>query len=373
MPTAKPDLKQRKHRQIFEELLRAINSGQYGEGQRLPSEAELVQGFGASRPTVARALRDLEYKGLVVRRAGSGTYVRSADRSQARVFGLLIPGLGDTEIFEPICKGMATAAQRVSDDALLWGNAAFSAVAPEAEAERLCEHYVARQVSGVFFAPLELTSAMDEVNHRISAALERAGIPAVLLDRDLEKYPRRSRHDLIGIDNRRAGYTVTEHLLRQGCRRIVFVGRPHSAATVDARIAGYREALSCRDLVPSPDWVQRIDPDNRDAVRNVLAGIRPDGFVCANDFTAAHLMASLEALGKRIPDEIRLVGMDDVKYASLLRVPLTTVHQPCVELGMAAVSAMLERIARPGMPARDILLDFQLIVRGSCGSLEQTA
>ncbi len=299
--------KQRKHKQIFAELHLAIQSGQYAEGQRLPSEADLVEKYGASRPTVARALRDLEYRGLVERRAGSGTYVRSTNGGKALVFGLLIPELGETEIFEPICKGMA-AARQPSDYSLLWGSSTLSPGAKESQSEQLCSHYIDRRVSGVFFAPLELTPAMDEVNCRISEALDRAGIPVVLLDRDLYAYPRRSQYDLVGIDNRRAGYVVTEHLLKLGCRRIVYIGRPHSAPTVDARIAGYREALADHNIPYESGFVQRFHPSDTDSVRQLLNDVRPDGFVCANDYTAGHLMASLDVLGVRVPDQVRIVG-----------------------------------------------------------------
>jgi DNA-binding LacI/PurR family transcriptional regulator len=368
MPINTPKQSQRKHKQIFDEVLQAIHSGQYKPGQQLPSEAKFVQQYSVSRPTVARALRDLEYKGLVDRRAGSGTYVCAPEQPGTSVFGLLIPELGETEIFEPICKGMAAAAQGISPYALLWGNSTSTPETRESEAEKLCQYYIDQHVSGVFFSPLELTSAKDAVNRRITDALEHEGIPIVLLDRDLEKYPQRSRHDLVGIDNRRAGYILTEHLLKLGCKRITFVGRSHSAATVDARISGYREALTAFDIVIDSNLVQLIDPADRSQVQRMLNDLRPDGFVCANDFTAAHLMDTLDGLGVRIPGDVRLVGIDDVKYASLLRVPLTTIHQPCAELGAASISAMLERIAHPEMPAREILLDFKLIVRGSCGA-----
>jgi len=69
-----------------------------------------------------------------------------------------------------------------------------------------------------------------------------------------------------------------------------------------------------------------------------------------------------------VPEQIRLAGIDDVKYASLLSVPLTTLHQPCAEMGAIAISAMMERLRNPTLPARDILLNFRLVVRESCGS-----
>ena len=90
--------------------------------------------------------------------------------------------------------------------------------------------------------------------------------------------------------------------------------------------------------------------------------------MCANDFTAANLLKTLTDLNVCIPDDIRMAGIDDVKYASLLSVPLTTIHQPCTEMGALAISAMMERVRNPKLPARDILLNFRLVVRDSCGS-----
>jgi DNA-binding LacI/PurR family transcriptional regulator len=73
----------------------------------------------------------------------------------------------------------------------------------------------------------------------------------------------------------------------------------------------------------------------------------------------------------RIPRDAGIVGIDDVNYASLLPVPLTTVHQPCREIGEAALRVMLERLERPKMAARDVLLDCSLVVRKSCGAKAQ--
>lgn len=356
-----------KYQQIYGELHAAITSGAYQEGQRMPSEAELGKKFGASRLTVARAVKELQVAGLVFRRAGSGTYVKRPDISKGHIFGLLIPDLGQTEIFEPICQGMMRA-QQGNRHSLLWGHSMAESDDKEELAEQLCRHHIAQKVSGVFFAPLELTPAKDEVNRRIVRAFDEAGIPVVLLDRCIEPYPRRSKYDLVGIDNRRAGYMITEHLVNLGCRRIVFVGKPNSAATVDARIAGYREALYNSGVNFDSDLVQRIDPADTTVIQAMIKRLRPEGLVCANDHTAALLMRSLSDLRLQVPDDVRIVGIDDVKYASLLRVPLTTLRQPCADIGAAAMSAMLERVSHPATPTRDILLDCKLIVRQSCGA-----
>jgi DNA-binding LacI/PurR family transcriptional regulator len=100
-----------------------------------------------------------------------------------------------------------------------------------------------------------------------------------------------------------------------------------------------------------------------------LMADEPDAIVCANDRTAGLIMQALLAQGYTIPGDVRLVGIDDVQYASLLPVPLTTLRQPCRDIGVAAMAAMLDRIAQPDLPARDILLHPTLIVRRSCGGI----
>lgn len=362
-----------KYRQIFEKLQEDISSGVYKPGKRLPSEAELVRRFKASRMTVFRAMRELQALGLVIRRVGSGTYVstNSTSSSGSHVFGLLIPELGQTEIFEAICKGMMEA-QEAMHHSLLWGNAVYQDEDKERAAEQLCEHYITSKVSGVFFAPVEFSANRFQANHRIVAAFDRARIPVVLLDRCLEPYPQRSKYDLVGIDNRRTGYLATEHLIKSGARRIAFVARPNSAPTVDARIAGYREALLFAGQKQSLDMVAVGDVSDPKFIRSVLKKQRPDAFVCANDLTAGQLMHTLIEVGRRIPDEIRITGIDDVKYARLLPVPLTTLHQPCRDIGRIALAVMLDRIANPDLPPRDVLLGCQLVVRKSCGTQQKT-
>ena len=167
-----------KYRQILEKLQDDISSGRYKPGKRLPSEAELVRRFGACRMTVFRAMRELQSLGLVTRRVGSGTFVSPRPNTGSHVFGLLIPELGQTEIFEAICKGMMEA-QEAMHHSLLWGNAAPQEHEKEQAAEQLCEHYIARKVSGVFFAPLEFSTNRFQANHRIVAALDRARISVV--------------------------------------------------------------------------------------------------------------------------------------------------------------------------------------------------
>ena len=356
-----------KYQKVYATLRREIESGRWKPGDRLPSEADLVRTFDTSRITVGRAVRDLQSVGLVQRRAGSGTYVAAAKPvANGLSFGLLIPDLGETEIFEPICQGMM-ASPLAREHALLWGSVDGGGASTADRAWQLCRQYIERRVSGVFFAPVELTPQKDDVNRRIVRALEEARIPIVLLDRPALPYPERGEHDLVGIDNRSAGFAITEHLLHLGCQRIAFVALPNAAATVDAREAGYREALYAGERPIDRSAVGRIDPADDATVRALMETYRPDGIVCANDRTAGRMMHTLLRMNYAIPRDVRLVGIDDIEYASLLPVPLTTLRQPTRQIGDAALSAMLERVKRPAAPVRDIFLHCSLVIRSSCG------
>lgn len=368
-PTEGPGRKLR-YRDIREELRREIESKRYSPGERLPSDNELAARFSVSRLTVIRSLRELEAESLVRRRAGAGTFVRGESdpppTTGSLIFGLLMPDLGDGEVFEPVARGIALAGEALHHR-LLWGSQS-TGQSKEQQAEELCRYLISRRVAGVFFAPVEHTAHQDDVNESIVAALDAAGIPVVLVDRCIRRYPERSRYDLVGIDNRRAGYRMTRHLIDRGAKRIIFAARPGAAPTVAARQSGYREAvwdagLDARDPLPI-----EVEHERSGMLKKFLRSVKPDGIVCANDFTAATLMHDLLKLGVRIPDEIRMVGINDVKYASFLPVPLTTLHQPCQLIGGEAMSVMLDRVRRPDAPARDVLLGCDLVVRQSCGA-----
>src|ERR1700722_6419479 len=134
-----------KYQQVVEAVKNEILSGRYTPGQKLPSEAALVRRFGASRITVGRAVRELKEQGLVRRIAGSGTYVRPRSaKDGGALLGLLIPDLGETEIFEPICQGMAGAPQ-ASQYALLWGNTDSASANKEQQAWALCQQFIERR------------------------------------------------------------------------------------------------------------------------------------------------------------------------------------------------------------------------------------
>ncbi len=355
-----------RYRQIYDELHADLRSGRFKVGDRLPSEAELGKRYGVSRITIAKAVNELQHQGLVSRRAGSGTHVLPVSQARGHIFGLLIPDLGRTEIFEPICHGMMQSPLSRSHS-LLWGHSMGEGTEQEQQAEELAQQFISQHVSGIFFAPLEFTPEKDVVNWRIARAVDKARIPLVLLDRCYAKAFERTPHDLVGINNHRAAYQLTEHLVRNGSKRIAFFARRRSASTVTERIQGYRDALYAHGQ-RATDLVRRGDPRDTAFVQLLITAGNPDAIVCANDLTAALLMGTLSSLGVSVPDQVRIVGIDDVKYASMLPVPLTTQHQNCGDIGSTAFATMLQRLQWPSLPVRDVLLQTHTVVRRSCGA-----
>ena len=263
-----------------------------------------------------------------------------------------------------------TAMARIAQEAghsLLWGANSPHAVGGDRgqQAIDLCDRYIRDQVGGVFFAPVEHAADKDSVNARIIASFSHAKIPVVLLDRDYVPYPERSPYDLVGIDNRRVGYSITHHLFRRGCEKVMFFARPGSAATLAARVAGFMEAVVKDAGAFESMLVQRCDPRDASSIGELVSTHRPDGIVCGNDVTAGKLMHTLDQLGLEVPEDVMVGGIDDVKYAELLRVPLTTVRQPCGAIGEAAFHTMLSRIESPDAVARDVLIGCDLIERES--------
>ena len=126
-------------------------------------------------------------------------------------------------------------------------------------------------------------------------------------------------------------------------------------------VAGAEQALHA-------EGVQRVPDLSGPTVAEALKASGSRAFVCANDHVAGLFLQAVQGLGHRVPEEVRIVGIDDVEYASMLNVPLTTVHQPCREIGEAAITTMLTRRERPAMLPRDVLLDCRLVIRKSSGA-----
>lgn len=341
---------------VRDTILAAIQSGEFIE--RLPSEPELAARYGVPRPAIAAALNFLAAAGVLVRKRGSGTYVKQPAGRRALDFELLLPESVNLDFFTPLGVALAQALDE-HGHRLRWprGFAPMEVKDVVAEAKRL----VGSDVSGVFFVPIEFEGNSLALNEAIVTAFGE--LPVVLLDRCMRSFPDRSGFDVVGIDNRRASYVLTEHLVRHHkSQRIAFIRRQDSASTVDARVVGFEEAVRHADTVKR--HVATGEPSRIEFVQALVNDFDPDAVICANDSLARSFMEAVSNLTDRKRRRPLIVGFDDLPFAESLG--LTTIHQPLTDIGSAAAGAMIERLARPKLPGRDILLNFTLETRRSC-------
>ena len=349
-----------KHRQLFEEIGLAIKKGAFVPGQRLPTEAELMQQYGVSRTTVTRTLRDLENNGVIWRRRGSGTYVKEVQRVATDQFGMIVHGIEPGSIFLSVYESLARALDRQRGHVLLAHLTSQDNQVDEAaeSAERL----IARGVRGVFYLPHAVSGEGDPINTRVIELFTRANIPVVLLDRDICDFPQRSALDLIGVDNIRGGYLLGQHLIDVGCRRTLFFAGNVTFSSARERFIGYRAAMEAAGIEPHSFGG---NPESNGTVMQAIEQHKPDGIVCENDQYAAIIERHLLNAGVSIPSQIKLAGFDDTPTASLLTVPLTTIRQPAGAIALRAVTVMNDRLAHPHVPPVHIAVHCELVVRDS--------
>ena len=219
---------------------------------------------------------------------------------------------------------------------------------------------VAKQVDGIIFI-----AAGDHHEHLTELTSHR--VPLVLADRDVGQ----SAADLVLVNNEQGGYEATRHLLDLGHRRIGCVTGPSEATPSADRVSGYgralREAGVCRDedLIEPGDF--RYQGGERAAAR--LLGLQqpPSAMFVCNDLMAIGALRAIRTAGLRVPDDISVVGYDDIPLASAMSPALTTVAQPVEDLATICTELLLSRIEEGvnGAPKR-VVLDTKLIVRDSC-------
>ena len=180
--------------------------------------------------------------------------------------------------------------------------------------------------------------------------------------------------DAVSAENFESARTLTEHLLEHGRRRLSFVGDPDGSPDVEQRYLGFTDALSASGTSAAGPIVkvgfrERSGADV--AAQVVSLATRPDALVCANDELALSTMKALQHSGIRVPDDIAIVGWDDVMTARYVSPGLTTVRQPLYELGRAAATRLHERIAGAPTAPEPLILPTELVLRTSCGCPEK--
>lgn len=354
-----------KTKKVYEYLLQLFNNSNLPIGEQIPAEVEIAQRLKVSRPTVSKAINIFVQEGKAYRKSGVGTFLKNSvsNRKAKKMIGLVFPLIGRGEIFHPITEEIAKLSENLNFS-LVWGGQFNGSDITGTQLEQMIDFYIDQKVDGILLAPMELTKNCFTINRKIINKLERYNIPIVLVDGEYQEFPLRSKYDLVGIDNFRAGYVSAMHFIKQGEKRIDFLRQPFMAQTIPHRIMGYQQALLHNGINPREEWVHNIQDFSIEELLPIInAGAK--NIICANDKIAMQFVKGLAKLNIRIPGDVRVSGFDNIEAARYFPSALTTIAQPCEELAKTIINVMLSRIKNPDLPARTVMLNFELKIRES--------
>ncbi|MFS0865819.1 LacI family DNA-binding transcriptional regulator [Microbacterium sp. 179-B 1A2 NHS] len=302
-------------------------------------------------PTVERVLAVIAELGFVRNDAA-----RQLRAGRSRSLGLIVLDSANP-FFAEVARGAEERAVAHGVSVLL-GNSDQNAEREDAYLDLFRE----QRVNGVLLTPRSLDDGR-------AAALADAGVPIVLVDAESSSGALPS----VAVDDVEGGHLAVRHLLERGRRRIAFAGGPASVRQVADRLEGARRALA---EVPDAE-LEVIETDALTVLSGRQVGAqlvardaasRPDAIFCANDLLAVGVLQGVSILGGlRVPEDIALIGYDDIAFAQATVVPLSSIRQPAREIGAAAVDALFAALAEPGAEPTRVRFQPELVVRASTG------
>lgn len=311
--------------------------------------SRVLNGYGALKEsTRAKVLSAAEKLGYV-----ANIKARSLAGGKTRFVGILVPGLDNAYISE-IVSGVDQELARSGYDMMLYTTHRY------AGKESIYVKTIANGlVDGLLLiVPLNLRAYLD--------ALPSSDFPHVLIDQiDPE-------HKCTTVDstNWQGAYDAVTYLIGLGHRRIGFISGTLGLNSAIERLDGYRAALRHHQIPYDESLIITGDylPQGGYAATKILLALpeRPTAIFASNDLSAFGALDAIHEARLRIPEDISVIGFDDIPHASLVFPRLTTVRQPLVQIGQTAVRLLLEKFENPAVVARRVTLSTELVIRDSC-------
>jgi len=299
-----------------------------------------------TRRRILKRIKELDYQPNMA--------ARSLATGRSFLVGLIVPNLLNP-FFTELATSLGRALRKQSYDLIL----ASSDDDPEVEKSSI------RMMLGRGVDALLISSCQPSLDGFLGNHVQT---PFALIDRPLPHL----RASFIGTDDCMGGKLATEHLIELGRKRLAYIGSPDVGPAAD-RFRGFRMALREHDLELREERVlprlMNEEPGDEVGYRLMQQLLRqrhrPDGVFCHNDAVAVGAVRAALDAGLGIPDDIAVVGYDNLKYSSFLQIPLTSVDQSTSQLGEAAAQLALDLVAKKIETPREILLAPTLVVRES--------
>lgn len=282
---------------------------------------------------------------------------RAMITGKSRIIGLVVAYL-DNYFYPDAIERLSVALQERGYHVLV-----FMAARTVGDVQEVVQEILDYQVDGIVLASVAMSSSL-------AAQCQMNGIPVVLFNRDQDD-PRLSS---VTTANIQGGRAVAEHLLATGHQRIAYIAGYEGASTQRDRELGFNAVMAQHGRRVHARGIGNFRQDEtRAAVRAMFAGgDRPDALFVSNDHMAFAAMDTLRfELGLRVPQDVSVIGFDDVPVAAWPAYDLTTFRQPVGQMVAETVATLIERIETPGTEPRRIRLEGRLVVRGSCRPLRE--
>jgi LacI family transcriptional regulator len=322
---------------------------------------------GFSRSTISRVINDdprvsaatREHVKGVVRQLNfqPNAAARGLASGRTMVLGVLLPqgvaALFSDPYFPILIQGMAMASSARDYAMMLW--------LAEPANERGTVHQMLR--GGLIDGLIVSSVVLDDP---VVPALVASGTPFLVVGR----HPAYPEISYVDCDNQQGADQAVSHLLRLGRRRVTTITGPLNTIAGQDRRAGYLAACHRRGLVPDPAWM--VEGDYTEAggylATQRLLPLNPDGIFAASDVMAIGALRALRDAGRRVPEEVAVVGFDDLPFSARTEPPLTTIRQSIHGLGQLAADTLITMIEESTTQPRRITLPTELVIRMSCGA-----
>lgn len=356
-----------KYLTVIQYIKDMADKGKINSCDRLPTENELALNLDFSRITIQKAYSELEKEGYIYRIRGKGTFLakqisKSNDikTNKLKFVGVILSVDSEMEMSYDIVQGI----QAYTTKRNCYVTVHNSAMDAEEE-ERIINGLLDDGVCGIILQCVD-----ENKNLKLYRSLIQKKIPLVFVDR----YPCNMSVDFVGVDNYMGAYRIVNHLVGLGHKHIAFVSQSRdNLFTVNSRYEGYCAALSDNGIEINQELIKIIKESN-DSTQNVAEHIIerlmnqpevPSAIFAVNDYMALSCINKLIKLNISVPDDISVVGFDNISDLDHLMVPLTTMERPFKLIGREAAGLVFKRLNYPGMCYTQIFLPVNLIIRES--------
>ncbi len=339
--------------------------------RRRPSIEDIARAAGVANSTVSRALRDSplissDVRSAIQRLADEMGYTpngiaQSLQNQRTNTIGLVVTSIGDP-FFADVARGVEQGARSAGLSVFL-----STSHSDPAQEMAVIETFQRRRVDGIIVADSQISS-----NH--VQRLLRANVPTVLINSQTEEQTNLLHS--VTADDYNGMRMATDYLIQLGHKEIGYIGVGNRPLSNRRRRAGYSDTLRAAGIAPNEAWIAIAPAEyarNEDdvvagqalAARLLDAGVR--AIVCYNDMVAVGVLLACRQRGVEVPEQVSVVGFDDIALAQYVTPPLTTVRQPQTELGRTAMHMLLDLL--DNRPVQDYSIETTLIVRDSTGPM----